>query len=100
MRRAWIEDVPEVWQFQPVSDPDEADKLLSEVWELYPPVVKITAMRKVGGHLWLHVQVRADSDCIRSLADIADPPIVLAEGWLQAHDPSGEPLVWFETYCD
>lgn len=50
--------------------------------------------------LLILVELMADTDCTRRMLDIDTPPIVLAIGWIPALDASGQPTVWWETYCD
>jgi len=52
--------------------------------------VDVLQTRWVEGDLWVRVAVLSHSVC-----DSLDEPTRIAEGWLPAHAPDGEPTVWF-----
>jgi hypothetical protein len=96
--RVWLEDSPSVWEFHEVSA-GEADRLLIAAWGREKgPAVTITETRHVQGSLWLHVEILIGRACDIALGDVSR--VVVAQGWLPAHDVLGYPTVWFETYCD
>jgi hypothetical protein len=97
-KRVWIEDTPSAWALHDVP-PVEADRLLTEVWGNEKlPAVSIKEAKRVAGALWLHVEVLMGGGCEIVLSEL--PHVVLAEGWVPAHDALGRPTVWFEIYCD
>jgi len=97
-RRVWIEDDPSRWAVREVAAP-EREKLLTAAWAPEAlPTVEVMETRRVDGVLWLRVKVFVGEPCEFSIGDV--DPIVLGEGWIRAHAPSGRPLVWYETYCD
>jgi hypothetical protein len=64
-----------------------------------PPVtpgqpVRVIETRRLAERLWLHVEVFSHSICN---AAASGPPDVVAQGWIPAHLPSGEPAVWFAS---
>ena len=98
-RRGWLQDNHEVWRFEPPSAVDSDG--FAYPWadqEEHP--IRVVGRREVHGRLWLHVQLLLDSECVRLLEDVSDPPSVVADGWTAAHDARGTPTVWWQTYCD
>jgi hypothetical protein len=97
--KAWIQDRADVWRFEPATNLDPTG--FANPWQSTDdhPIV-LTDMRTVNGRLWLRVRVILDSDCRRELLDIREPPAVLAEGWMLAHDENGRPAVSWITNCD
>jgi len=61
------------------------------VLEAWDPV-DVLETRWVEGHLWVRVAVLSHSVC-----DSLDEPTRIAEGWIPAHAPDGEPTVWFHS---
>jgi hypothetical protein len=56
--------------------------------------VRVIETRRLVERLWLHVEVFSHSICN---AATSGPPDVVAQGWIPAHLPSGEPAVWFAS---
>jgi hypothetical protein len=56
--------------------------------------VRVIETRRLVERLWLHVEVFSHSICN---AAASGPPDVVAQGWIPAHLPSGEPAVWFAS---
>jgi hypothetical protein len=56
--------------------------------------VRVIETRRLAERLWLHVEVFSHSICN---AAASGPPDVVAQGWMPAHLPSGEPAVWFAS---
>ena len=56
--------------------------------------VRVIETRRLVERLWLHVEVFSHSICS---AAASGPPDVVAQGWIPAHLPSGEPAVWFAS---
>ena len=56
------------------------------------PPVHVREFRTVNNRLWVHVEVLSHSVCEGDAM-----PKVIAQGWLAAHDASGEPTVWFPS---
>lgn len=54
--------------------------------------VQLLESLSVNGELWLKVAVHNHSPCL-SPDDLA----TVAEGWLPAHSPTGEPIIWFHS---
>ncbi len=54
--------------------------------------VRVSALRTVGGKLWVDVEVISHSFC-----ESDKPPTVKARGWIAAHDETGAPTVWFPS---
>ena len=54
--------------------------------------VRVREFRTVNNRLWVHVEVLSHSLCEGDAM-----PKVIAQGWLAAHDASGEPTVWFPS---
>jgi hypothetical protein len=61
----------------------------SRALETWDPV-EVLETRWVEGDLWVRVAVLSHSVC-----DSLDEPTRIAEGWLPAHAPDGEPTIWF-----
>jgi hypothetical protein len=57
-----------------------------------PQPVRVREFRRMNNRLWLRVEVLSHSFC-----EGGAMPKVTARGWLPAHDPSGEPTVWFPS---
>lgn len=88
-RRVWIEHTP-VWRFETFNDDAERFEFEDDVFGREHWSVQVNDFRRLGGALWLHVQLMS-----HTVYDSAEPPRVVATGWLPAHDPSGAPIVWF-----
>ena len=56
------------------------------------PPIHVREFRTVNNRLWIHVEVLSHSVCEGDAM-----PTVIAQGWLGAHDESGEPTVWFPS---
>jgi len=98
VKHVWIEDDPGRWSVRHVAAV-EREKLLTAEWGLEAwPAVEVMETRRVNGELWLRVSVVAGAPCEFSIGDVDE--IVLGEGWIRAHAPSGRPMVWYETFCD
>ncbi len=54
--------------------------------------VRVVEFRRVGGRLWIHVEVLSASACVPDVK-----PRVVRRGWLPAQASSGEPTVWFAS---
>src|SRR5262245_47678677 len=54
--------------------------------------VRVQEFRRVGGRLWIRIEVLTHSICTSS-----DEPKVTARGWMPVHAASGEPTVWFPS---
>ena len=89
--RAWIED-GSVWRFHAFATDDEREEFEDEVFGRDYSLVQFVTSRRVGGALWLQVQLMS-----HGIDESADPPRVIATGWVPAHDPAGEPIVWFAS---
>jgi hypothetical protein len=96
-----MEDKPEVWRFHPVSQSD-SDRIVSVHWgQEGGPAIAIKNIRRISARLWVEVELFYDSECIRILEDLENQRrVVVARGWMPAHDSRGKPMFWFETYGD
>lgn len=52
--------------------------------------VRVTDTRRVGPYFWLAIELFDASPC-----ESGREPTVVGRGWVPAHAPSGEPMVWF-----
>ncbi len=88
-RRVWIEDAP-VWRFHAFASEAEREELENKVFGREDPTVRFIRSRTVDGRLWLYVEVMS-----HTIDESAEPPRVVAAGWVPAHDAAGRSVVWF-----
>lgn len=89
--RVWLRDTP-AWVFSSVTDDTERRRLARDSWGAEYDSVRVLGTRSVAGRLWLQVELVSHSVC-ESLRE----PFVVGRGWMPAHDPEGEPTVWFPS---
>jgi hypothetical protein len=89
--RAWIEEAP-VWRFHAFDTDADRERFGNELFGREHWSVRLVGSRAVGGTLWLNVELMS-----HSIYDSIDPPRVIATGWVPAHSPAGEPVVWFNS---
>ena len=88
-RRVWIED-SSVWRFHAFASETARQDFENELFGRDDPTVRFIRSRTVDGRLWLYVEVLS-----HTIYDSDEPPRVVAEGWVPAHDAAGRSVVWF-----
>jgi hypothetical protein len=98
--RVWIEDAKPLWTVNDAPRSPDANRILDESWGPEGGhAATVLDAQHVNGALWLEVEIRmAEGGCAEAIFDV--PRVVIARGWIKAHDADGSPLVWYETYCD
>lgn len=89
--RAWIEEAPH-WRFHGFAADAERDEFEDEVFGREHSNVYFRRSHVVAGRVWLEVEVMS-----HTIYDSDDPPRVIATGWVPAHAPTGESVVWFSS---
>lgn len=79
-----------VWRFHAFDGDAEREEFATQVLGPQYSSVRLVGSRTVGATLWLHIELTSHTE-----DDPDDPPRVLASGWVPAHDPAGQPVVWF-----
>jgi hypothetical protein len=87
--RAWIEDA-QAWRFHAFESDTEREAFENRLFGREHSSVRLIESRKVGEALWLHIEVMS-----HTMYESLDPPTVVAAGWVPAHGPAGESIVWF-----
>jgi hypothetical protein len=88
-QRVWIEEAP--WRFHTFdSDAARTEFEVDVFGPEHSEHVRLVDLREVGGALWLRVEVMS-----HTTYESLEPPIVVAAGWVPAHDRAGRVVVWF-----
>ena len=91
--RGWVQASP-AWRFHAVTDGEEQVQLEEKAWGREHEHVNVTDFARVGGALWLKVDLLSHSP---EDYDRTDNPAVTARGWIPAHNSAGDLTVWFFT---
>jgi hypothetical protein len=87
-RRVWIEDAA-FWRFHGFRSDTEQEKFEDDALGREHSLVEFLDSQYVRAALWLHIQVMS-----HTIYESAEPPRVVATGWVPAHDSAGELVVW------
>jgi len=81
----------EAWDGALANGPGGPGRLAADPRRPYLPV-RFVDSREVRGVLWLKIAVMS-----HTIYESAEPPRVVAAGWVPAHDPAGKAVVWFNS---
>jgi hypothetical protein len=87
---AWVQASP-IWRFHAVTIEVEQRQAATDAWGQDNPDVRTLGTRRIGGVLWVEIEVLNHSFCT------GQTPVVLERGWIPAHASSGAVNIWYAS---
>jgi hypothetical protein len=90
VKSAWVQASP-IWRFHAQTNEAEQRQLAADAWGPDHANVRTLGTRRVGGVLWVEIEVLNHSFCV------GQTPVVRERGWIPAHAPSGAVNIWYSS---